>query len=165
MDYEKKYKEALEIAKGFMNPNRLGATKEELAQMFPELAESEDEKIRKSLIDMLKNDEKCYLKEIDWLEKQKPIEWSEEDKIKISRLYSLIGCMVEAHPRLIGDKEAIELEDFLKSLHPQTRWKPTEGQMEALNETINFLAEHHSPHLSDYLFCVLRELRDELKKL
>lgn len=29
-----------------------------------------DEKIRKSLIDMLKNDEKCYIKEIAWLEKQ-----------------------------------------------------------------------------------------------
>ena len=61
MDYEKKYKEALEIAKGFMNPNRLGATKEELAQMFPELAESEDEKIRKSLLDSTFHHSLAYL--------------------------------------------------------------------------------------------------------
>lgn len=75
MDYEKKYKEALEIAKSFMNPNRLGATKEELVQMFPELKESEDEKIRKELIRFVKGyfpDEtseqrKAYLA---WLEKQ-----------------------------------------------------------------------------------------------
>ena len=39
-------------------------------EIFPELKESEDEEIRKSLIDMLKNDEKHYLKEIAWLEKQ-----------------------------------------------------------------------------------------------
>lgn len=44
--------------------------KETIEYIFPELKESEDERIRKSLIDMLKNDEKCYLKEIAWLEKQ-----------------------------------------------------------------------------------------------
>lgn len=41
-----------------------------IGENCPELVESEDERIRKSLIDMLKNDEKCYLKEIAWLEKQ-----------------------------------------------------------------------------------------------
>ena len=41
-----------------------------LDYLFPELKESEDERIRKFLIDMLKIDEKCYLKEIAWLENQ-----------------------------------------------------------------------------------------------
>ena len=69
MEHEKKYNEALERAReykkhGYMMINAA------LDNIFPELAESEDEKIRKSLIDMLKNDEKCYIKEIAWLEKQ-----------------------------------------------------------------------------------------------
>ena len=53
MDYEKKYKEALERAKKYHqqlldedNPEWAS----EIAEIFPELAESEDERIRKSLI-------------------------------------------------------------------------------------------------------------------
>ena len=68
--YEEKYNEALERAKTlYENANGM-ILKKWVEQVFPELAESEDERIRKSLIDMLKNDEKCYLKEIAWLEKQ-----------------------------------------------------------------------------------------------
>ena len=67
MNYEQKYKEALERAKKLYEQ---GTITESLNYIFPELKESENEKIRKSLIDMLKNDEKCYLKEIAWLEKQ-----------------------------------------------------------------------------------------------
>ena len=70
MDYEKKYKEALERAKQFSEKPYLEDSKGIVEYIFPELAESEDERIRKSLIDMLKNDEKCYLKEIAWLERQ-----------------------------------------------------------------------------------------------
>ena len=70
MDYEKKYKEALERAKQFSETPYLEDSKGIVEYIFPELQESEDERIRKSLIDMLKNDEKCYLKEIAWLEKQ-----------------------------------------------------------------------------------------------
>ena len=70
MNYEKKYKEALERAKQFSETPYLEDSKGIVEYIFPELQESEDERIRKSLIDMLKNDEKCYLKEIAWLEKQ-----------------------------------------------------------------------------------------------
>ena len=69
MDYEKKYKEALGWMRSLYDGLH-GKTKEEAELYFPELKEPEDERIRKSLIDMLKNDEKCYLKEIAWLEKQ-----------------------------------------------------------------------------------------------
>ena len=68
MDYEKKYKEAIERAKQFSEKPYLEDSKGIVEYIFPELQESEDERIRKSLIDMLKNDEKCYLKEIAWLE-------------------------------------------------------------------------------------------------
>ena len=71
MNYEKKYNEALKRAKKAKNNASLSkGTIRVLDIIFPELKESEDERIRKSLIDMLKNDEKCYLKEIAWLEKQ-----------------------------------------------------------------------------------------------
>lgn len=69
----KAYDEAIKRAKVFkehlLEINDKGYA-DEMDYIFPELQESEDERIRKSLIDMLKNDEKCYLKEIAWLEKQ-----------------------------------------------------------------------------------------------
>ena len=93
MDYEKKYKEALERAKSFNKRWQcIEATDSELAlkelkEIFPELGESEDEKIKKGIIDFLWK-EKIFLQEarssvennpkyrfvvdaIAWLEKQK----------------------------------------------------------------------------------------------
>ena len=46
MDYEKKYKEALERAKSFELPEY----KNIMVSIFPELRESEEERIRKALI-------------------------------------------------------------------------------------------------------------------
>ncbi len=94
MDYEKKYKEALERAKKIgTSKMSLDPTRTIVEQIFPELAESEDEKIRKDLIHWVKTNisyermpvgmnysNECV---IAWLEKQgerKP-SWSEEDEI------------------------------------------------------------------------------------
>jgi hypothetical protein len=68
-----RYDEALEELRGLLEgirEEKREILEEDITSIFPELEESEDEKIRKSLIDMLKNDEKCYIKEITWLEKQ-----------------------------------------------------------------------------------------------
>ncbi len=54
MDYEKKYKEALEKARKFYNELAACRTKQKVAAIFPELAESEDERIRKALVIMIK---------------------------------------------------------------------------------------------------------------
>ena len=91
MDYEKKYKEALEKAKEFyILCKKCGAkdTIDFLEDSFSELKESDDEKIRKMIINhlmqergSLSNDEAAEA--IAWLEKQgqqKPVEWSEEDE-------------------------------------------------------------------------------------
>lgn len=82
MNYEQKYKEALERAKRMF-------TNKEIEYLFPELKENEDEKIRNSLIEHLKELEKWkvdidaitplrnsqyYRQWIAWLEKQKPVE-------------------------------------------------------------------------------------------
>lgn len=78
MDYKEKYKEALERARIFIKRwNGIEATDselvlQELKEIFPELKESEDEKIRKEIIQSIQDDmcvihkDKC----IAWLEKQ-----------------------------------------------------------------------------------------------
>lgn len=75
MNFEQKYKEALERAR-----EELGSgcfDKGTVEYIFPELKESEDEKIRKSIIELL-NEVRFTFKYYDinkmlaWLEKQKP---------------------------------------------------------------------------------------------
>ena len=81
--YEKKYKEAInkaeEIIRYYKERNRDEAAIEDLKEIFPELKESEDEKIRKELIDFVKSRlagfPECK-RFTNWLEKQgeqKPI--------------------------------------------------------------------------------------------
>ena len=66
------YDEALKRAKAMHDVNYTDSyTKANLETIFPELRESEDERIISSIIDVLKNDKKHYLEEIAWLERQK----------------------------------------------------------------------------------------------
>ena len=51
MDYEKKYKEAINVAQ--QHPNAF--VHDVIEQIFPELSESEDEKIRKELISLFED--------------------------------------------------------------------------------------------------------------
>ena len=79
MDYEKRYKEALKWMQSLYSGLH-GATKEEAEHYFPELLESEDERIRKAIKKALQvrcdgsriiSDEPVTLEEaIAWLEKQ-----------------------------------------------------------------------------------------------
>ena len=92
MDYEKKYKEALERAREVIknNPDFVRITPQLMGEIFPELAESEDERIKKNLIelfhDTVSNDEIFSDYGLDktevlaWLEKQEKPKWSEEDE-------------------------------------------------------------------------------------
>lgn len=92
MEYKKLYKEALERAKESFEKANGMILKKWLVGIFPELAESEDEKIRKELIDIIKSqkEQQCridgaiYDKMLAWLEKQgeqKPVnEDAEKEK-------------------------------------------------------------------------------------
>ncbi|MBQ4209318.1 hypothetical protein II654_02740 [bacterium] len=83
MNYEQKYKEALERAKTIHNEHR-AQCHDIMAKVFPELAESEDGRIRKEIISLINalqsskyTELKNYKEYIAWLEKQgerKPIE-------------------------------------------------------------------------------------------
>lgn len=84
MDYEKKYKEALKRARKFYNELAACRTKQKVAAIFPELTESEDERIRKWLITQLENNYKgnyWATQAIAWLEKQKPVEYLSKQRV------------------------------------------------------------------------------------
>lgn len=78
-NYEEKYKNALKWAKDCIKAGASGMFKEDLEHYFPELAESEDEKIRKELLKHCLNrrdgkqicvDASDYRRWAAWLEKQ-----------------------------------------------------------------------------------------------
>ena len=94
MDYEKKYKEALERARKLYKDAitlQLEQDMKDYETIFPELAESEDERIRKMLISLVKNWDKGgiapkYTSDANdikqilaWLEKQKGCEYIKKD--------------------------------------------------------------------------------------
>lgn len=86
MDYEKKYKEALERAKGMWEQ---GMMPERIEYIFPELKESEDERIRRKFIEALKecgfthfDNEFTVQEALDWLEKQGEYKESPCDRFK-----------------------------------------------------------------------------------
>ena len=133
------YNDALERAKqAIIDCGSNASRKEMIYGIFPELRESEDERIRKALIKLLNEgkDLICWaemngynLKDaIAYLEKQKEQhleainseggsseipnnQWSEEDKAKLDRL-----CSITSHSTFVGNKEMFELQGWLKSL-------------------------------------------------
>jgi len=112
MDYEKKYKEALEKAKEFYALcEKCGAkdTVDFLEDSFPELKESEDEKVRKELIKVFSNREKYLIDQsfgditvsevLAWLEKQgeqKPI-------IKMKSPEESLGISSKEYNEIVND--------------------------------------------------------------
>ena len=140
--------------------------------LVPELAESEDERCRKAIIEdykvlgdaslrgakvtlELKNVEE----KIAWLEKQKeqkPAEWSEEDERHIENIKALIRDY-----RKGPFKEDIDwMLERLKSLRPQPHWKPSEEQMDALKESSTSWMNETMGNAK-----ILESLYEQLKKL
>ena len=79
MNYEDKYNEALKWMRSLYDGLH-GATKEDAEHYFPELKESEDEKIRKQILSFLKEFEGDHYRNLDfspwiaWLEKHKHVD-------------------------------------------------------------------------------------------
>ena len=99
---------------------------------------------------------------------EQKLAWSEEDELYIRELESLVK-QVWATAEHKNDKDTIhrmsDLSFFLKTLKPQSQWKPSGEQFNVLNEVINFAANHESPHWNDYIFGTLNNLIRQLKKL
>ena len=86
---------------------------------------------------------------LSWLKKQKEQkseEWSEEEKRKLNRIYSIIGWAMDEHAfssckKLLGDKEGIELQDFLRSIaKPKQEW--SEEDEERLKAICTYLRDY-----------------------
>jgi hypothetical protein len=111
MEYKEKYEMALERARVWKEKSGMPADKQGiLDDIFPELAESEGEKVRKALIEMVRDrtgdelwvDYNVHKEEVlAWLEKQgeqKPIEWDADDDDKFfflkARLKDYEDCII-----------------------------------------------------------------------
>lgn len=93
--------------------------------------------------------------------KQKPVEWSEEDKHKIEDIVYFLDA---AKIHYAKTEELDACIDWLKSLRP-SKWRPTPEQYKTLNSVINFAAESPDPYWHNTIFNILKQLRTELKTL
>ena len=90
----------------------------------------------------------------DRVQPQPKQEWSEEEIETCAREAEDNNCIILAkHIRQ------------LKSLRPQSTWKPSDEQIKVLVEVLIFAANHESPHWQDYIFGILKNLTRQLKKL
>ena len=94
-------------------------TKEDLRSIFPEIFESEDERIRKEIIEYIKGrkitpNHPIADEWISWLEKQAPKpKWSEEDESKVE---DVIYFLDTAKVHYASTKALDDCIDWLKSL-------------------------------------------------
>lgn len=123
------YEDALERAKGIYNENPSSSTaKFVCGQIFPEIKESEDERIRKEIINYLSN-ELHNVKQltprtnefeawIAYLEKQKekqPAEWNKDDELHLQ------NAILAAEKEWGADSRTAE---WLKAIHPHPAKSP-----------------------------------------
>ena len=130
--------------------------------------ESDDEKIRNEILeyftitrgrDFVANPERQ--KWISYIEKQKgqKPEWSEEDEAMLDIIIDDIQFVQKAHNHEI-DQVYYEREiDWLKSLRPQSHWKPSEEQMKVLDIILTDEA------MDDNVHRILVEMKKQLQEL
>ena len=146
-DYKTKYEIAIKKAKeelkvcGSLDCDAA----RQIFRFFPELKESEDERIRKALIWYIKYNVSVisgWRKEelITWLEKQDPnrlekrgkqkfTKWSEKDERMFDRLRKHFDWGSSYY---FNRNDCDEADDWLKSLKERYTWKPSNEQMKQL---------------------------------
>ena len=180
----KAYDEALKVLHKYDGANIMfsQSLKEE---MFPELKESEDERIKKSLLYVIEHHPTLPTEEaeeyIAWLEKQgeqKPVEWSDEYKGLLEAQYQQgyeDGKKVHVNVEW-SEEDRNKVADYLYCLNvgftqtaakqrakdicdllcPQKQWKPSEELLDNLSRAWNGATFQTS---------LLRELYEQLKAL
>ena len=86
---------------------------------------------------------------------------SEDERIRKEMLDAMVDIVANSlyEPLCPRDKMLC----WLKSLRPQPHWKPSEEQMEALNEAINEAADSSSIHLNSWRYNLLKEIKEKIK--
>lgn len=181
------YDEALTTAKRIISENCSEIEKLCLKCVFSELAESEDERIRKEILNyvLYKADgvsEEDEHRWVTWLEKQKEPEnvsastmipscweveqkeqnpaWSEEDRKMLDDCIMALSNWRDAVANYGHEVVPCQkLIDWLKSLRPS--WRPSEEQMDSLERTIILLEKQgHFVEVD-----MLKSIQRNLKKL
>ena len=125
-----------------LDPNDTNAIKEQantLLGLVPskEWSEEDEERIKNilSVLDVqvcwngaTGKKENTYQKEIDWLKSLKPKSWTKEDK---ERYISCLQRLGSGNPE---QSETINSKWFKEHVYPQSQWKQSDEQMEALYE-------------------------------
>ena len=145
-----------------------------LESLFPELKDSEDERIRKALIRYFtlsddNADYQCcgvhYKDIVAYLEKQaqKPAEWSEKDERMLKSIIALCDEKMKSTSYQSVIDHAIDVKNWLKSLkdrvQPQPQWKPSYEQISVLE----FIMEDIEKDSIRY--AILNSILEQLKKL
>ena len=103
--------------------------KSTLENDFPELKESEDERIRKEIIDWMKGgntydwqeNKKKWIAYLERQKERKPVEWSEEDE-RMYKAISIALTLPDAKAYLRSwYKTPEDVDVWLKSFHPQSQ--------------------------------------------
>ncbi len=183
MDYEKKYRDLVEAVKELQeaNPSDEGIQKW-VKDNVPELKESEDERIRKLLVEaviQVLQDQYCSNrgvskeKVIAWLEKQGGQEsvWSEEDERK-SQLLTLMCDDTKGDSATYSTmyREMEELKTWLKSLkdrvQPKQEWseEDEERRLDVIKYLELFDAQGIHGNVVEPCINWLKSLKDRIRK-
>ena len=169
----KRYDDRLEKAKKWYDANTNEGYGGIFEDTFPELKESEDEKIRKYLLICVKTTWLDDTEHYDGFTKEEVIAWLKSLRPQKQWGYNPYKGVVESIDEMCKhyDKASHSgLRDFYDnvkvkckdakeydSLYPQNRWKPSDEQMEALKNCCNGL-EDDSNGILDSLYNDLKAL-------
>lgn len=170
-NYEKKYKEALERAKRFMSIRGVSpeedpfvVAKELCEEIFPELAETEDERIRKWLIDHIRTVAEYYIPNLDsrkiilaWLEKQK-----EPHYTKRNALFD--KCVENCDPKVMKEVSD-KVDEMLGKEQKPVEWSEEDEKMRW--NLINAFTDKNNSKVDEFmgLRASKAEILDFLKSL
>lgn len=171
MDYKKLHKDTINRLQQMVNSGKI--TVETACGICADFEpESEDERIRKALINriecfnekhMLFNNGVSKNKVIAWLEKQgvqKPAEWSEEDERIVTELIGIFESAVDGGHVTFPYRLVKDYIRVLKLCLPQSAWKPSNEQMKYLSVVISNYDGDTYQHLKS-LYNDLKKLREE----
>ena len=127
IDYKEKYEQALERARQFSEKPYLEDSAGIVEYIFPELKESEDERIRKELISVFSNREKYLIDQslgditvseaLAWLKKQRPSGCPEYCVMSNCSNCPYHPIVVKQNPSDVSKQEDIELTEFEGALY------------------------------------------------
>lgn len=160
MDYKEKYEEMLDKLSTFLKDckkkGHIVARVEDIEEIFPELKENENERIRKMIINTLNRDDALTEDEtydcIAWLKKQgeqEPAKWNEEDENKIDSICYFLDTAKKHYGSTVELDACIE---WLKYLRPQkiTGYNPYKAVIDSITEMCKRYDKTSHMSLSDF---------------